>query len=169
MLYHIANPQERIDYPGKSLAQRFPKPSSPQYDQPALKSSQEILKELPPVPVKRQIGNVGSPDSIEIPLVCLNYPLSQGTYGLIYSVMDKGDTMYQIKLNIAKEFQLHPSMVRLFSKGFELPNDLVINLGYSRGEILYFTIYMTQEQLMDNKTNIAYEKYELMKIIGPFY
>ena len=44
MFYHIANLQERIDYPGKSLAQRFPKPRSPQYDQPTLKNNDSVQR-----------------------------------------------------------------------------------------------------------------------------
>jgi len=122
------------------------------------KPTQEIIKELPPMLIKRRMEKFELSDSIEIPLICLNFPVYQGTYGLMYTVVDKSSTMYQVKLNIAKEYQLHPEMIRLFSGGFELPNDVVINLKYSRGEILQYTIFLPQEQLLALKVDVTYEK-----------
>eukprot|EP00826_Nyctotherus_ovalis_P006456 TRINITY_DN11532_c0_g2_i1.p1 TRINITY_DN11532_c0_g2~~TRINITY_DN11532_c0_g2_i1.p1 ORF type:complete len:506 (-),score=157.50 TRINITY_DN11532_c0_g2_i1:1323-2840(-) len=97
------------------------------------------------------------PNSIEIPLVCLNFPLPQGTNGLLYAELDKSDKVYQLKNILGKEFLIHPKAVRIFYKGAELADDLIVSLGHFRGEILVFSIRVPKLQLPYVKTSIVYE------------
>lgn len=97
------------------------------------------------------------PNSIEIPLVCLNFPLPQGTNGLLYAELDKSDKVYQLKNILGKEFLIHPKAVRVFYKGAELADDLVVSLGHFRGEILAFSIRVPKLQLPYVKASTVYE------------
>jgi len=97
------------------------------------------------------------PNSIEIPLVCLNFPLPQGTNGLLYAELDKSDKVYQLKSILGKEFLIHPKAIRIFYKGAELADQLIISLGHFRGEILTFSIGVPKLQLPYVKASTVYE------------
>jgi len=92
---------------------------------------------------------------IHIPLVCVDYPDPLGTYGLVYVEVNDYDKTIQIKNIIAKEFLIHPKSIKIFHKGIELADDLVVSLGRFSGEILFFSI---APQIARSKPEFFFEK-----------
>ena len=87
----------------------------------------------------------------------MNFPYTQGTYGLIYAELNKNEKITQIKTLLAKEYQIDPISIKLYSNGAELTDDLVVNVYKFKGEILYFTINILQVGASKAKVGINYE------------
>lgn len=96
---------------------------------------------------------------VELPVVCLNFPLPQGTYGLLYVELEKTAKIPQLKSAIGREYNIDASDIKVYNGGTELTNDLVVSLSRFRDEILCFAINLSKVDLNSIKANIKYEKY----------
>ena len=98
---------------------------------------------------------VDSEKIMRIPLVCMNFPEQSGTYGLIYVELNNYDKIAQLKNIIAREFFVHPKSIRVFHKGSEMSDDLVVSLGRFGGEIIFFSI---TPQIIRTRPEFYFEK-----------
>eukprot|EP01022_Parablepharisma_sp_SALTPOND_P021916 TRINITY_DN437_c0_g1_i3.p1 TRINITY_DN437_c0_g1~~TRINITY_DN437_c0_g1_i3.p1 ORF type:complete len:959 (-),score=192.97 TRINITY_DN437_c0_g1_i3:11139-14015(-) len=131
--------------------------ASPIESVPQTKPDESLQK--PPVVVEtKSIIKPDPTDMIKIPMICLNYPVPNGTYGLLYVEVGRNEKFGQLKAILAKAYQVPVSAVTVFHKGIELPDDIALSLGYPKGEILYFSIKLAKSGIVEVKVETVYEK-----------
>ena len=84
-------------------------------------------------------------DAIELTLICLNFPLSQGSNELLYVELSKNDTILQLKKMLGKEYSSSPNCIRIFKEITELPDETT-DLDTLKDEILTFSIEVSKTQ-----------------------
>jgi len=67
--------------------------------------------------------------------------------------------MDHIKMVIARQYQIHKNIIKLYNKGFEMPDDIIVAAECVKGEILYFTINLPHIHIINIKIDFVYEKY----------
>jgi len=125
-----------------------------EYNKDIKKTTEGVMK-IPNLSHNKLKERTSISKSICIPLLCLNYPEGNGTYGLLYAEVNDYDKVIQVKSIIAKELLVYPKTIHLYHKGHELADEVVISKLQCEGEILCFSVVTQQKK---EKTEFCFEK-----------